>query len=289
MKKAIRIVFMIFLLATFGSCNSNKKVNNKTSQVSSDVKFNSKKDFLLLNYDCKTDVDDLHSVAAAASLVRLSKFSKLNYHAVAGSYGVQGGKYVPANTLFELAFGDLWSDAHSDVDKALNEVFIKVEKVLNKGGNIWIADAGQSDFSASLVSKIQKDMKQIDTKNRIHIVQHSNWNEKVTGKENLAFVKTQSHYHKIPDGNALNNGTPGFNNSNQIDYKKIVEDAAIIAIWDLAVSLANTYNGAENRYLNKSIKAGGMDFSDFCEVHYILQLKNIDNGFDYFNFLKKYN
>ncbi len=284
----IRAIFAIFIIVTMGSCSHAQKEKNRVAETSKNLEFNKEDDLLLLNYDCKTDVDDLHSVAAASSLLRIPQYSELNYHAVAGSYGVQGGKYVPANSLFRLAFRDAWSDAHMDFDQALHDVFLIVQTILNEGGDIWIAEAGQSDFSAALVMKIRNDMEHIDTNERIHIVQHSNWNEEQTTDKKLTFVKEHSHYQKIPDGNALNNGTPGFNTSDHIDYKSILDHEEMIAIWDLAITLANTYNGVDDRYLNKSIAAGGMDFSDFSEVHHILQLPRMKNCLDYFQFLERH-
>ncbi len=79
-------------------------------------------DLLLVQYDCKTDVDDLHSVAAFRTIIANPACKNLNYHAVAGTYGIQKGLYVPPNELFELAFGNQWSDAHSNFDAALKEV-----------------------------------------------------------------------------------------------------------------------------------------------------------------------
>jgi len=289
MKLTFRIFLVFSIAIIFGSCNAKKKEIKLVEEVPKLTEFNWKKDLLLLNYDCKTDVDDLHSVAAAASLIRIPQFSGLKYHAVAGSYGTQDGKYVPANSLFELSFNKNWSDAHKNVNQALNEVFTKAKQVLKNGGHIWIAEAGQSDFSSSLVLKIKERMKDIDTQNRIHIVQHSDWNEKVTSSESLAFAKANSNYVKIPDGNTLNNGTPGFNTSNQIDYKSILENTEVIEIWNQATSIADNFNGVDGRYLNKSIKAGGLDFSDFCEVHHILKLEKIENCVDYFNFIQSQN
>lgn len=281
-----RIIPLIFLFATFISCTNKNVVEPTTNKEPELSRFNIENDLLLLHYDCKTDVDDLHSIAAFASLIRIPTNSKLNYHAVAGTYGIQEGEYVPGNSLFELAFDNHWSDAHSNYDKALDEVFAKVQTVLNKKGNVWIAEAGQSDFSSNLVSKIQDNMKQIDTKKKVNIVQHSNWNEEVTDQDHLAFAKTQTAYHKIPDGNALDNGTPGFNTSESVDWNNILNNEEIEKIWNLAIDLANTYNGEDGRYLNKSIKAGGLDFSDFCEVHHILEFGEIKNCVDYFEFLK---
>ena len=62
-------------------------------------RFNLEKDLLLAQFDCKTDVDDLHSVAALVTLLSDSQFSSIRYHAVAGTYGIQNGLYVPPNDL----------------------------------------------------------------------------------------------------------------------------------------------------------------------------------------------
>ena len=112
-------------------------------------------DLFLAQFDIKTDVDDLHSVAGVATMLNDPRFSDVHYHAVAGAYGTQEGLYVPANELFETAFGSNWSDAHTNYDHALKEVTLLVTNTLEKGGNIWIADAGQSDFSADLVKNIK--------------------------------------------------------------------------------------------------------------------------------------
>ena len=76
-------------------------------------------DLLLAQFDCKTDVDDLHSVAALSTLLSNSDFSRIKYHAVAGTYGTQEGLYVPPNELFQLAFGNSWTDAHKNLESAI--------------------------------------------------------------------------------------------------------------------------------------------------------------------------
>jgi hypothetical protein len=73
-------------------------------------------------------------------------FLEVKYHAVAGTYGIQEGQYVPAIELFGLAFTGHWSNAHADRNKALDEVLTLVITTLKQGGDIWIAEAGQSDF-----------------------------------------------------------------------------------------------------------------------------------------------
>ena len=109
--------------------------------------FNREKDLLLVQFDCKTDVDDLQTVAAMATMLSDSNFNDINYHAVAGTYGIQDGLYVPPNTLFQLAFEDNWTDAHNNFLPVVKKVTTLIEAILNKDGDIWIAEAGQSDFT----------------------------------------------------------------------------------------------------------------------------------------------
>jgi len=245
-------------------------------------KFNPEKDLFLPQFDSKTDVDDIHSVAAVATVLRDPRFEKVNYHAVAGAYGIQEGLYVPANELFELSFGSNWSDAHADFEQALEEVVKLAGAVLKNGGDIWIAEAGQSDFSAATVKRLMEKLPDIDMRKHIHIVQHSDWNESVTAPEKLKFVQEQTDYHKIPDGNAEGNGTPGFRSPKIIDWQSAVKDPVLLEIWTLATTIATRYNGVEDRYLNEAIEAGGLDFSDVAETCWIFGFEELVDANDFF-------
>ncbi len=241
------------------------------------------KDLLLAHYDCKTDVDDLHSVAAFATLLAQDGFSKINYHVVAGTYGIQEGLYVPAEKLFGLAFPDHWSDAHNNPVKTLAKVRIMTKETIENKGDIWIAEAGQSDFSAKLIAAIHSDFPQLDLSTRIHVVQHSDWNEKVTSPSSLDFLKTSIDYQKIPDGNIVGNGTPGFQSANYEEWKEKLKNQKTTKIWNLAQELAHRFNGVEGRYLNETIEAGGLDFSDTAEICWILGLNDIKDSKEFFN------
>lgn len=273
MKYKVIVVLVTFLVLQ--SCSSKKTNQQNTS-------FNIEKDLLLLQLDCKTDVDDLHTAAAFATLVSNAKFSELNYHVVTGTYGIQDGLYVPPNPLLELAFKDKWTDAHNNQNKAIDRIKVLIKETLNKKGDVWIAEAGQSDFSAKLVKAIHKELKNVKTSHRIHIVQHSDWNEKQTSQTSLEFVKTNTHYQKIPDGNKIGNGTPGFQSFDLVNWKDNIINTNLTNIWQLAIDLANQYNGKEKRYDNKSISSGGLDFSDLSEVCWILDLKDIKNVQQFF-------
>ncbi|MDX1640910.1 MAG: hypothetical protein R3220_04400 [Balneolaceae bacterium] len=271
----------LLILCLMSACSQQNGVNEEKTG-----RFDMERDLLLLHYDCKTDVDDLHSVAAAATLLSQPDFEDVNVHAVAGAYGTQDGPYVPPNDLFQLAFGENWSDAHADFDRAVSNVKEIARPVLENSGDLWIADAGQSDFSAALVEALVADMPDLNPDDRIHIIQHSDWNEEVTSQDALRYVKEKADYHKIPDGNATDNGTPGFRSPENIDLDTFISDQHLLSVWELAIDLGNQYNGADGRYLNEAIEAGGLDFSDFSEVCWIFGMEHLRDAEDYFNRIK---
>ena len=272
--KQFKLYGLGIILSLFFSCTTTKESTSR---------FDVHKDLLLAHYDCKTDVDDLHSMAAFRSLLSLSAFKDLNFHVVTGAYGTQEGLYVPPESLLHKAF-QTWSDAHTDFDKALNETYTKALATLQNKGSIWIAEAGQSDFSAALVELIQNKHPEIDTKNSIHIVQHSDWNEEVTSEKARNYVHQHTSYHKIPDGNALDNGSPGFRSDQKIALDLFLNEE-LEEIWSEAIDLGNTYNGVDGRYYNESIAKGGLDFSDTSEICYILNLAEIEDSISFFEYL----
>jgi hypothetical protein len=278
--KALIFIALVTIFLAFKSNSTDKSSPGAE-------RFNIEKDLLLVQFDCKTDVDDLHTVAALATLLADTKFSKIHYHAVAGSYGIQEGLYVPPNDLFQLAFGDNWSDAHENINKAVEQVKVIIKATLANKGDIWIADAGQSDFTAGLIKSIQSDLPDISVSKRIHVVQHSEWNEKVTSAGSLEFVKKNADYHKIPDGNTVGNGTPGFRTPEYTQWKSKILNKKLAEIWQLAIDISNEYNGKEGRYNNEAISAGGLDFSDLSEVCWILGLEDIKDTQHFFNLYSK--
>jgi hypothetical protein len=268
-------IFIFLTLSAFCFSWANKPEKEK--------RFNAEKDLLVMQFDCKTDVDDIHSAAAFKTFLSCPDFSAINYFAVAGTYGIQEGLYVPPNELFQQAFRDNWTDAHTNRAKAIVKMKNITLECVKNGGNVWIAEAGQSDFSAALIKAIQNDAPEINTSERIHIVQHSNWNEKVTSANSLAYVKANSNYHKIPDGNAVGNGTPGFRTPGYNDWQTKVKDTDLINLWELAVEIGLKYNGKNGRYNNEAVASGGLDFSDLCEVCWILGLQEMKDTDEFFN------
>ena len=252
--------------------------------------FNTGGDLYLAQFDSKTDVDDIHTVAAVGTLLADPRFSGVSFHAVAGAYGIQEGEYVPAPELFDMVFGDHWSDAHNDYKGALKAVTGIVVETLDNGGDIWIAEAGQSDFSADLVRQVKLASPGIDTRTRIHIVQHSDWNEESAAPVNLAYVKKNTAYHKIADGNATGNGTPGFRTDSDTGWTRATANVKTGPFWIEARGIADKYNGEDGRYLNEAIKAGGMDFSDTSETCWIfgfVRIFDVSQFFDEFSTIEQ--
>ena len=240
-------------------------------------------DLLLAQYDGKSDVDDLHAIAALASMLADERFAQVEYHAVAGAYGTQGGGYIQANTLFEAAFGTNWSDAHTDWDRALAEVSEVALNTLDEGGDVWIAEGGQSDFTAALVQIIQEDRPGLATAERITVVQHSDWNEENTTPAALRFVRNQTRYQKISDGNATGNGTPGFRSNQRINEQNRVTNRDLRRVWELAFDIGDEVNGTANYYDNEFVANGGMDFSDAVEVCWIFGYEDLRDVWQFFD------
>lgn len=244
--------------------------------------FNHGRDLFLAQFDSKTDVDDLHSVAGVATMLRAPGLADVDFHAVAGAYGIQEGLYVPAPELFDLAFGENWSDAHRHREQAVEEVAQLVGKTLENGGQVWVADAGQSDFTADWLKMVSAMDPSFSTRTRVHVVQHSDWNESVTSPDKLAYVRQHANYHKIPDGNEVGNGTPGFRLESDHLWPQALEGEETGEIWRKARLIADEYNGRDGRYNNSAIAAGGMDFSDVAESCWIFDYAGLEDADAFF-------
>ncbi|MCW8850706.1 MAG: hypothetical protein OQJ81_12060, partial [Melioribacteraceae bacterium] len=109
------------------------------------------------------------------------------------------------------------------------------------------------------------------------------WNENNTALENLNYTKESSSYHKIPDGNVIGNGSPGLKTSEASNIHDYITNPKLLHIWEMALTIANKYNGKENRYTNSAIANGGFDFSDVSETCWIFGFDSILNTEQFFN------
>nr|GGH99713.1 hypothetical protein GCM10011355_26320 [Aquisalinus luteolus] len=237
-------------------------------------RFDSGADLFIAQFDARPDVDDLHAIAAVATVLADDAFACVDHLAVAGAYGRQGGLYIPAPELFDLAFGDHWIEAHDRHQDAAAELAALIVDRLQAGGDIWIAEAGQSDLTAATIRAAREIAPELDFAARVHLVQHSSWNESQTDVDALGYVREHTDYIRIPDGNAGGNGSPGFRTEGGALWPMMLADEDVGAIWAEAKRLADA-NNEKAGYDNPAIGAGGFDFSDVSETAYIFGFEDM--------------
>ena len=272
---------IIGLAVTLTACvqtSEHGRVETPTCGANEPIgQFNPPTDVFFAHFDIKTDTDDLHSAAAVATLLAHPRFKCVDYFAVSGTYGVQVGDYVDPGPLFADAFGERWLDAHTSRTAAIETLGRKAADIIGAGGHVWIMEGGQSDVSAGALRHALSLAPDLPAKTHFHVVQHSDWNEQVTSPGALAFLKAQADYIKIKDGNAVGNGTPGFNTPSGEAWPALLGHPETGAMWQQARTLGLAANGtgstdetiATGGYNNPSIGAGGLDFSDAAEAAWI--------------------
>ncbi|WPR73165.1 hypothetical protein SLW70_08600 [Flavobacterium sp. NG2] len=255
--------------------------------------FNKKTDLLLANFDLKPDEDDVMATAALACMLKHPDFAKVNYFAVIGAYGDQKHTFITAGIpdYYNHIFGKEnvnWTNADANWKESVNRAKTKVLKVLKSGGKVFVQEAGQSNFTYDVLQAVIIESMALATiQKNVIIVQHSVYNEKNTTPTKLAWLKSNTVYVKIDDGNTADNSTPGYRteDSQWLELAKSEKNpnAATRKIWTLADEVCEEWEGS---WTNKWIAAGGIDFSDCVENWYIFKLDNEAN--DIPSFWNKY-
>jgi hypothetical protein len=269
-------------LATASSSSTASSASSSAPNVMVG-KFNVSKDLLLAQFDTKPDVDDIHAQAGVGTLLKNYRLAGVKYFAVQGTFGNQGGTFIDSSSVMNIAFPGNWVSAANNVSGALNQVLDKVKPTLTAGGHVWIVEAGQSNFTAAMVRRLQTELPAIDTRIFIHVVQHSDFNESQTSSGDLSLVKGATQYNKIPDGNSTGNGSPGFNTGDGSNWNRATSNANVGSLWTAARSLANSKNVSPNAYINQNIKNGGFDFSDTVEATWIFGFNDLFDTNAFFN------
>jgi hypothetical protein len=170
-------------------------------------RFDPDADLLSLHYDHAPDQDDGHSAAADRSMLETLyglDWCKKNIVALSGAYGKNAKTFNAASdTVMDAVWSPVsgWLDAHADRDRAMAALTKRWKATLTAGGDIWVKEGGQSDITSMVVKRLGADMPTLDPRKRIHIVQHSDWNEQHTGDEALAHVKSHTDYIRIENAN----------------------------------------------------------------------------------------
>jgi len=225
--------------------------------------YNPSTDLISLHYDHAPDPDDGH--AAVAGLI-VSRHHGFTPHVVAGAYGVRNAsQYNPASeTVMHSAWPGAWLNAHANWTSAVQQTVNRWSSTLAAGGDVWVAEGGQSDFTSDVVRQLQQAG--FDTRNRIHVVQHSQWNEDHADSSDLAFVRSNTDYIRIDDGNNPN-GTADLRFERGPAFVQVARSSAYASQWNVAFD-----------YLDPNEK---VDFSDTVELLHILgigtdQISDVD-------------
>ena len=175
------------------------------------IRFNTKTDLISLHYDHAPDKDDGQSAAADRTILEtLFGVEWIQNHviAVSGTYGKNAKDFnINSDHVMDAVWNDAggWLAGHTDRDQVVRELTTRWSNVIRNGGSVWVKEGGQSDLTADVVKSITVDFPNVDPAKKIHVVQHSDWNEEQTSDAALSYVKTNTHYLRIRDANAYLN------------------------------------------------------------------------------------
>ncbi|WP_419658490.1 serine hydrolase domain-containing protein [Desulfosarcina variabilis] len=252
----------------------------------SEVEFRPDKDLICLHHDFAPDPDDGHATVANKTIVSQYGIIPLVVAGAHDRYNETGKNnyQTKGEVVMQAAWGNNWLNAHADWQGSVKKAADAWRKTLDNGGHIWIAEGGMADFTADVLKSVSHTYNRQTTRKRIHIIQHSRWNENHSTPDRLTYVKKNTHYLKIDDGNSDQNDTAGLmlkyssNNKSTIErFMRQAEKSRYADIWQAAfdfLSLVTDQGWPEGRKL---------DFSDTVELLYILGIEKttIDNCTDF--------
>lgn len=230
-----------------------------------DGKFSKKRDLVGLHYDHAPDHDDGHAAVAGREV---TDHLGVSTYVVGGATGKNRDRYQRGSeSVMNAAWGSTWYNAHSDWSGSVSKAVKRWEKTMKAGGDVWIAEGGQSDFTADVIRGVAKVTPNAQVKRCVHVVQHSDWNENNTHGNDLVYVKAHADYWKIADGNKGGNGTADLNNRSG-GFEKMARSGRHANAWKAAFG-----------YLSPKER---IDFSDTVELLAIAgvgtgQVNNVDD------------
>ncbi len=283
----------LFLISAALLFSASLFAQSATTDEANRPHFDKKSDLILAQFDSKPDPDDIHAQAALGSMMLHKDLKGVNIYAVSGAIGEQGGLFIDSEELFNMIFGKRWTAANNDWDGAVADIVEVVLPILNKGGKVWVQEAGQSDITADWVREIAKSVDAQTIKEQVIVVQHSNWNEEQTNDDDLAYVKSATNYFSINDGNALPTekwgdrgpySTPAYRakEANWIVEAKESANKKAAKLWIVADKIIDTYfpDGFEHEW--SYIHYDGVDYSDCCENWWILGIGEVADSHEKF-------
>lgn len=96
-------------------------------------------------------------------------------------------------------------DAHNQYYFAMEQAGAKWADTISKGGHVYIKEGGQADFTYAVIKYMISAnlLPNFNPKKQITVVQHSAWNEDHSTPSYLKYVKQNTDYVKVPDGNSI--------------------------------------------------------------------------------------
>ncbi|MBS3734764.1 MAG: hypothetical protein KGY99_07535 [Phycisphaerae bacterium] len=230
--------------------------------------FDSKTDLISLHYDHAPDRDDGQSAAADRTILQAlfgAEWLERHVVAVSGAYGENARHFRrDSDAVMDAVWNDAggWLAAHDHRRRVVGQLAGLWLHTLADGGDVWVKEGGQSDLTADVVRLLRRAGIDTDTRRRVHVVQHSNWNERQTTDADLAYTKKHTDYIRIKDANRFLNVKGG----DDAFEKAARAHPAFGAHWRAAFD-----------YYNPNHR---LDFSDTGELMRILELGEV--GIDAF-------
>lgn len=251
--------------------------------------FNKSKDIVMMQFDAGGDEDDIHCMAAFACMQLHSDLVGVNEYIVTGARLRTANNGAKGHELLTNLYGPEgaeWTSAWNNWNLSVKRVVEKVKPVIQSGGTVWVAEGGQSDFTADWIKALVNEGIPLSTiKTQVVVVQHSTANEDFGIQTDLNYVRNNTDYYMIPDGNSTGNGTAGYASFDPQFYIKARlksnPNEAARKIWDYCHDFIPLPDSSVH---NPRFKVGGVDFSDLAELWWILELgDNVDDVEEFWN------
>jgi hypothetical protein len=256
------------------------------------VTFNKDLDHLSLHYDFAADADDLMSTGADRSFLESvygTQFLIDHVSRVGGTYGKQKNYYASSIAVMDKVWNDVGGAFAAKGGSSQSGVAVAGELKMYKdsilrGGRVFVKEGGQSDFTKLVVQELEKWTK--GSGKCVYVTQHSSVNEENYGSGVLAYMKANTVYQKISDGNIELRKTKWRMNGNDLEYytKQSRQECAWNAIFDEFKKQKSYCPGVSGK-VDQSVC---VDFSDTHELFWNLQYDTLSNVININEFVKKY-
>ncbi len=209
--------------------SSEEETTTTTRAVTAQGPFNPKIDLLVVHFDF-AHTDDGHAAAASREAATALGLEPL---VVAGTKATDSPESNrPYQELMPIIWGDRWIDATANRQAAVASAATQWLASLDRGGRVWIAEGGVSDFTAEVLQEVIALRPGLDTTKAVHVVQHVQRNEDATQNAAAGLVQAKANYIRIDDGNSSND-TANLKGASS-DFENAALDGDYSAAWKAA-------------------------------------------------------